>query len=311
MGSTMVQPLQVLCVGPACPDLATSAWGPFTVHHVDSLDAAAAALNRHAHDAVLVHAPSLSALSGLLQWPSLAHVVLDAALLVVAPEPPPAVALKLIQRGVQEVLPQREAAAELLARALRQGVERKQIEQAARRAHAIDLATGLPNLAQLREHVTHLLALREREPAPMAVLALHIDGLSAAEAMLGAEAANVLRRKVAVRIRSALRASDVVAAIGGDDFVVMLAWIDALEAGAHVARKLTESLAEPLSVAGGECAVAVRFGLALYPQDGRDVDALLRCARDQAALGPVYGRAGTARGAKGAAANDEGPASGH
>lgn len=283
----MVQPLQVLCVGPTCPDLTTSAWGPFTVHHADSLDVAVAALNRHAYDALLVNPQSLSALGTLLQWPSLPHAVLDAAMIVVAPEPPPALALKLLQRGVQEVLPQREAGPELLARALRQGVERKRIELAARRAHAIDLATGLPNLAQLREHVTHLLALREREPAPMALLALRIDGLSAAEAMLGAEAANVLRRKVAVRIRTVLRASDVVAAVGGDDFVVLLAWIDALEAGGHVARKLSETLAEPLSVAGGECAVAVRYGLALYPQDGRDVDTLLRCARDAAALGPV------------------------
>lgn len=306
----MPQPLQVLCVGPACPDLATSAWGPFTVHHIDALDEAALALSRHAHDAVLVNAQALTQLNGLLYWPSLAHAVLDAAWIVVAPEPPPALALKLIQRGVQEVLPQREACAELLGRVLCQAVARKQIEQAARRAHAIDLATGLPNLAQLREHVTHLLALREREPAPMAVLALHIEGLGAAEAMLGAEAANVLRRKVAVRIRSALRASDVVAAIGGDVFVVLLAWIDALEAGAHVARKLTESLAEPLTVAGGECAVAVRHGLALYPQDGRDVDALLRCARDQAALGPLHGRPGAARGAKDTAANDEGPTRG-
>ena len=109
------------------------------------------------------------------------------------------------------------------------------LERAARKAYATDLATGLPNHAQLLEHMTHLLALREREPAPMALLVLRIEGLSTTEAALGAEAANVLRRKVAVRLRAGLRASDVVASIGADAFAVLLAWIDAPADGMRVA----------------------------------------------------------------------------
>ena len=60
----------------------------------------------------------------------------------------------------------------------------------------------------------------------MALLALRIEGLAATEARLGTESANVLRRKVAVRLRSGLRASDVVASVGVDSFAVLLAWID-------------------------------------------------------------------------------------
>src|SRR5439155_25989561 len=127
------------------------------------------------------------------------------------------------------------------------------------------------------------LALREREPAPMALLALRIEGLAAAQAGFGAEAANVLRRKIAVRLRSGLRASDVVAALDADRFAVLLAWIDDAADGERVAAKLAQSLQRPLSVAGQDVTVAVGVGVARYPADGRDADLLLRLAASLAA----------------------------
>ena len=162
----------------------------------------------------------------------------------------------------------------------------------ARRAYATDLGTGLPNHAQLMEHMTHLLALREREPAPMALLALRVEGLAAAEAKLGVEAANVLRRKIAVRLRSGLRASDVVAAIGADRFAVLLAWIEGADDGDRVLAKLSQSLQRPLSVAGQDLVVAVGAGVARYPGDGRDAATLLRLAASQASQNNAQGRAG-------------------
>ena len=308
----MHEPVQILSCGPATPDLATSVWGPFTVHGSDDLPGAAQALRQHAFDAVLVRCDTLQAAEDLLHWPALAHAVLDAALVVALPEPPPPLALKLLQRGAQDVLPLRDAHGEVLARALRLAVERKRLDHAARKAYATDLATGLPSHTQLLEHMTHLLALREREPAPMALIVLRIEGLPAIEAALGAESANVLRRKVAVRIRAGLRASDVVASLGNDAFAVLLAWIDAPADGPRVAGKIASSLTQPLAVAGRECTVAVRTGLAQYPDHGRDADALMRRAAGQAAGVASVGRAEVARRADrtpgGAAANDdEGP----
>jgi predicted signal transduction protein with EAL and GGDEF domain len=138
---------------------------------------------------------------------------------------------------------------------------------------------------------------------------LRIEGLGMAEATLGAEAANVLRRKIAVRLRSGLRASDVVAALGADRFAVLLAWIDDVADGDRVVTKLSESLQRPLNVAGQDVAVAVGAGVARYPGDGRDAGALLRLAGTQAASHNAQGRTGLAsRTARGdAAANDELP----
>ena len=155
--------------------------------------------------------------------------------------------------------------------------------------------------------MTHLLALREREPAPMAAIALRIEGLATVQTSLGTESANVLRRKVAVRLRASLRASDVVASVGGDAFLVLLAWIDAPTDGERVATKLAQSLRQPFNVAGTDVAVAVSAGLALYPEHGKTADALLRRCVGQAAGIASVGREGFANRVErgfGSAAND-------
>lgn len=304
----MTEPLRILCIGGPAPDLGLSPWGPFTCEDVASLDQALEALRQSPPDAILVRSPDADALERLLRWPALSQAVLDSALVVAAPEPAVGPALKLLQRGAQDVLNNATLRNESLARRLRLAVERKRLDQAARKAYATDLATGLPNHAQLLEHMTHLLALREREPAPMALIVLRIEGLAGTEAALGAEAANVLRRKVAVRIRAGLRASDVVASLGSDSFAVLLAWIDAPDDAAHVASKLAQQVRQPYSVAGTDRAVAVALGLAAYPEHGRDAESLLRRATSQAASVATVGREGFAtrveRGPA-AAANDD------
>jgi len=294
----MTPPLHVLWVGASPPDLSAADFGPFELHACASLDDAAQALRDAAHDALLMWlAPGMA--QGLGDWQALSHAVLDAAVVVVAPDLSPGLALQLAQRGVQDLLPEASADAATLARVLRLAVERKRLERAARKAYATDLSTGLPNHAQLLEHMTHLLALREREPAPMALLVLRIEGLSTTERALGSEAANVLRRKLAVRVRAGLRASDVVASIGNDAFAVLLAWIDAPDDARRVAGKLALSLQRPVRVASQDQAVAVAVGVSQYPEHGRQAEELLRRAIGQATGGSSMGRAGTS------AANDE------
>ena len=306
----MSPPIQLLHQGASPPDLATSALGPFIVQSCAGLDEVAPHLQGSRFDAVLLQARDGAELHALLHWGGLSHAVLDSALVVLMPEPAGSDITRLLQLGVQEVMPTREAHPERIALALRQAVERKRLEIAAKRAYATDLGTGLPSHAQLMEHMTHLLALREREPAPMALLVLRIEGLAMAEASLGAEAANVLRRKIAVRLRAGLRASDVVASLGSDRFAVLLAWIDDVADGERVVGKLSASLQRPLNVAGQDVVVAVGSGVARYPGDGRDADTLMRLAGSQASLNHARGRTGLAtsvqRGGT-AAANDELP----
>jgi diguanylate cyclase (GGDEF)-like protein len=255
-----------------------------------TLEAAAAHLREVNFEAMLASLPA----ADLLAWPALAHAVLDTAVVAVLPQAPDsATQNELLERGVQDVVVLADTPADALRRRLEIALQRKTLDRVARRAFATDLATGLPNHAQLLEHMTHLLALRDREPAPMAVIALRVEGLSRLGDTLGTESANVLRRKVAVRLRASLRASDVVASIGNDAFVVLLAWIDASADGERVARKLVDALHQPFSVAGTDLSVKVHAGLALYPEHGKTADTLLRRSVGQAASLAAMGGEGT------------------
>ena len=285
----------LLCVGLQVPDATNCA----------NLDDATAQLRDIRFEVMVAAVPA----DALLHWTSLSHAVLDTAVIALLVEAPAEAVLgALLERGVQDIVVQTDTPAEALQRRMDIAVRRKALDREARKAFAVDLATGLPNHTQLLEHMTHLLALREREPAPMAVIALRIEGLASVMALLGTESANVLRRKVAVRLRASLRASDVVASIGNDAFLVLLAWVDAATDGQRVAAKLVQSLRQPFNVAGQDVAVAVSAGLALYPEDGKTADALLRRSVGQAASLATVGRDGFANRIErgpGTAANDD------
>lgn len=294
------EPIKVLLVGAAAahaPALAAAGLATATAD-----DAGPA----RRHDAVLLAADDLPALTALQQMPGLAQAAFDSAVVVLAGASDDALEAELLGRGVQAVVGPGAGAA--LARAVRQSVARKRAERLARNAYATDLATGLPHRAQLVEHMTQLLALREREPAPMVLIVLRIEGTAAAAAQLGGEAANVLRRKLAVRLRGLLRASDVVASIGPDTFGVLLGRLEVQSDGERVALKLVRALQQPITVAGQPCAVAAAVGLALYPGHGKDADTLLQHAGAQAGSVAAMGAEGLGgaarRGAGGAAAND-------
>ncbi len=245
-----------------------------------TLGDAAARMRDVLYESMLAAVPAAE----LLAWPALSHAVLDTAVVAVLPSPPDdATQSLLLERGVQDVVVPVDAPADALRRRLDVALQRKALDRYARKSFATDLATGLPNHSQLLEHMTHLVALRDREPAPMAVIALRVEGLAAVRESLGAESSNVLRRKVAVRLRASLRASDVVASIGNDAFVVLLAWIDAPADGQRVAKKLLTALHQPFSVAGNDLSVKVHAGVALFPEHGKSADALLRRSVGQAA----------------------------
>ena len=279
-------PLDLLVLGSADAIAAAAAANGWTVTQAET------AANAALCDAVLLSAPTRQALAELRQQPALAQAAFDSAVVVLAGEADEEIEADLLRLGVEAIVPPGDAA--VVLRAIRHAVERKRLERATRTAYATDLATGLPHQAQLLEHMTQLLALREREPAPMVLIVLRVEGYAGAAAKLGSEAANILRRKVAVRLRSALRASDVVAAMGADAFGVLLGHVESPGDGERVAAKLVRSLQQPFMVAGQPCAVAAAVGLAHTPEHGKDAESLLQRASAQAGSLATLGRDGFA-----------------
>jgi diguanylate cyclase (GGDEF)-like protein len=283
--------LQILAVGAAPGGLVLPDSWQITL--CATPDAAVAELATQTFDAVLLQAADAAAGQALEYWPALSQAVQDAAVLALLEPDDAELALRLVQRGVQDVLSSTEAAAGgVLTRRVELAVARKRLDELQRKGGSIDLATGLPTRQQWLDHLAQLCALREREPAAMAVVVLRIDGLATAEARLGATAARSLQRKVAVRLRSSLRASDLVGTLGSDAYAVLLSWLDSPAASDLVAAKLVAALQRPYSVAGEQLTIAVAAGLARHGEHGRDAQTLLRVAHAEAASFVALGRAG-------------------
>lgn len=297
MPSTPLSVLALVKLSDACVQrLEGSAFGPFKVQVCTDPAQVQTLLAARACDALLLEPGMAAQFTPLTDMP-----VLAPATLVVGSGLDSDAVLAWLQRGAQDVLDPQELDAASLPQRVRAAIERKRVERDARKSYATDLSTGLPHQQQLIEHMSHLLALREREPSPMAVLVLRVEGLAAAQIRLGLEAAQVLRRKIAVRLRAGVRASDVVAALGDASFAVLLGSILAPADAERVGAKLVKALLDPFTVAGETLAVSVALGIGQYPQDGAQPDALLRRALGLAASAMAQGRAGFAN-APGAAA---------
>ena len=294
-------PLRVLAIAAAVGDAPTAVaiesvagWG----------EALARLAGGESFDVIVVDAAAAPATPARI-----ATVADRVALGVAVADPDSAAAAYWLRHGADDVVARAELASPSGCTRLRFAALRRQREARRPAVHMFETTTGLPHRQQLVEQFSQLLALREREPAPMAVLAFRIEGLRPGGT---AEAVDVdaLRRKIAVRLRAGVRASDVVAAIDDDAFAVLLGSIVARGDGERVALKLVAALIAPYTVGAIERSVAVALGIAHYPSDGNDAERLLRRALSLAAAAPASlpdGPATTrdAAGRRRAAANDD------
>jgi diguanylate cyclase len=141
-----------------------------------------------------------------------------------------------------------------------------------------DALTQLPNRLLFRERLEREIARSERAESELAVLFVDLDHFKAINDTQGHGAGDQLLRVAAERIRSAVRESDTVARYGGDEFTVLLAGLHDHNNALRVARKIVEALSVPFKVAGVDSFLSASVGISVFPNDGRDADALLRNA---------------------------------
>ncbi|QIG44137.1 GGDEF domain-containing protein [Nocardioides anomalus] len=135
-----------------------------------------------------------------------------------------------------------------------------------------DPLTGLPNREALRIAVDMALS---RPKTQAALLFLDLDGFKPINDVHGHKAGDLVLQEVAGRLLATLRAGEVAARIGGDEFVVFLPrGLDA----AMVKKRVSAEIEKPFLVGGRELRVGVSIGTAHYPKDGQDQESLLRAA---------------------------------
>jgi diguanylate cyclase (GGDEF)-like protein len=155
---------------------------------------------------------------------------------------------------------------------------RKKMENKIKHMALHDPLTGLPNKRFFQDIVNLEIAEARRNKKKLAILFLDLDGFKNVNDSLGHETGDQLLMEVAARLKSAIRASDMVARIGGDEFNIVLGDIVHAEDSAEIAGKILECVRQPFRLTGREVHVSASIGIVIYPDDGQEVDVLFRYA---------------------------------
>lgn len=156
--------------------------------------------------------------------------------------------------------------------------QRKETEKQLEYRAYYDSLTGLPNRLLFRDRLVHSLGHAHRNRVGVAVMYIDIDHFKLVNDALGHSFGDRLLGEVAKRLQSALRASDTISRIGGDEFSVLLPEVSSTEAVAGVARKILDSLARPFRLDNHDLFVTASVGISCFPSDGDDAETLLKCA---------------------------------
>jgi diguanylate cyclase (GGDEF)-like protein/PAS domain S-box-containing protein len=156
--------------------------------------------------------------------------------------------------------------------------ERKRFEEKLSQLASHDALTGLPNRHLLQDRLEQGLAHHRYTERILALLFVDLDRFKIINDTLGHDAGDLLLKEIARRLSSCLREGDTVARQGGDEFVVVLTDLAKAEDAAFVAQKILDALAPPCLLAGREVLPAASLGIALYPQDGKNIQELMMSA---------------------------------
>ncbi|EME71868.1 PAS/PAC domain-containing protein [Paramagnetospirillum caucaseum] len=155
---------------------------------------------------------------------------------------------------------------------------RKEDEERIWRQANYDALTGLPNRSLFLDRLNQAVRQSRREKKRFALLFLDLDGFKAVNDTLGHAAGDVLLQQTATRLSECVRATDTLARLAGDEFVVILDGVHGSDDPAKVAAKILAVLDKPYDLEAGTAQVHGSIGIALYPDDAGDGPALIRRA---------------------------------
>ena len=141
-----------------------------------------------------------------------------------------------------------------------------------------DELTGLPNRRLFYDRLNQALKNTKRKNGKFAVCYLDLDGFKNINDSLGHANGDELLKAVAQRIRAHVRGKDMVARLGGDEFTIILEGISGAGDVSTVAEHIIEALGQPVDVAGTQVVVTTSIGVAIYPDDGTEINDLTRNA---------------------------------
>jgi diguanylate cyclase (GGDEF)-like protein/PAS domain S-box-containing protein len=155
---------------------------------------------------------------------------------------------------------------------------RKQAEARVQYMALHDALTGLPNRVLLEGRLTQAIALACRNQKSVAVLMMDLDRFKNINDSFGHYVGDRLLEALGKRLQGSLRDSDIVARLGGDEFIIGISMVADTRDIEIVAQKVLATLSEPCQIEGETLQIGASMGIAVYPADGENPEALLQCA---------------------------------
>jgi len=187
-------------------------------------------------------------------------------------------AVEILNGGVQDYLVKWEGDGRIILRAIRYAIERKRSESKLNYLARYDSLTGIPNRQYLRDQLERATARARRSRKTLALLFLDLDRFKMVNDTLGHQLGDDLLRAAVHRLKSSIRAGDLLARLGGDEFAILLEDVEGpleLEALAH---DIINRFQEPFELGLRHVSVTASIGITLYPTDHADPMALLNNA---------------------------------
>ena len=155
--------------------------------------------------------------------------------------------------------------------------DKKFAEERIKQLAYFDQLTGLPNRSLLIDRFNYALSLAQRSGEQLAVMFLDLDRFKDINDTLGHSIGDQVLIEISRRLKSAVRDEDTVSRQGGDEFILVLPGTDE-KGAARVASKLLEVVSKPCLLGEHELVTTPSIGIAVYPNDGRDLETLLKNA---------------------------------
>lgn len=249
----------------------------FDITHVTRLSEAFTQLARDRFDAVLLDLslPDGYGLPTLRQMQAASPTI---PIIVLSGVSDQTLALQAVQNGAQDYLVKGQGQPELLARSIRYAIERKRAEERLTYLAQYDQLTGLVNRTLFRDRLVQAMARSKRLQQPLGLMLLDLDRFKAVNDTMGHDVGDRLLTAVAGRLQECVREVDTVARMGGDEFTIILEGLSCEQDITIVARRITESLAQPFHLQEHQASIGVSIGITVYPSDDHEIDDLLKHA---------------------------------
>jgi len=185
---------------------------------------------------------------------------------------------KVMLAGATDSIPLSELSSALLDRCIRHAIGRRNTEAKLSFLATHDQLTGLANRYLFYEHLTRSISIAKRQESSFGLLFMDLDKFKHINDSLGHDVGDMLLIEVANRIREAVRLTDVVARIGGDEFTVLLDDTKSNNELSLIAKKIQNAIEPMIKIRHHELYVTTSIGIAYFPECGLEPQTLMKSA---------------------------------